>query len=103
MAVTSFQTILVNFQTRYAAQHVVPAAMAAGASAKVAEAVAAALPLGTAALEKVPGMTAAIASAAGDAFSASYVQGLKTVALALTGFGCVAVIACFLLRILGRR
>jgi hypothetical protein len=101
VAVTSFQTILVNVQTRYAAQHIVPAAMAAGASTNVAEAVAAALPLGTAALEKVPGLTTAIAEAAGDAFLESCVQGLKTVALALTGFGCVAVIACFFIEDIG--
>ena len=36
VTVTSFQTILVNVQTRYAAQYVVPAAVAAGASSSVA-------------------------------------------------------------------
>ena len=77
VAVTSFQTILVNVQTRYATRNVVPAAEAAGASPKVAQAVAAALPLGAAALDKVPGLTTAIATAAGDAFLESYVQGLK--------------------------
>lgn len=77
VAVTSFQTILVSVQTRYAAQHVVPAAEAAGASPKVAQAVAEALPLGAAALEKVPGLTTAITTAAGDAFLDSYVQGLR--------------------------
>ena len=77
VAVTTFQTILVNVQTAYATRHVVPAAEAAGASPKVAQAVAAALPLGTAALEKVQGLTTAIATAAGDAYTESYVQGVK--------------------------
>lgn len=36
VAVTTFQTILVNVQTSYASRHVVPAAEAAGASPKVA-------------------------------------------------------------------
>ncbi|OQU95414.1 hypothetical protein CLAIMM_01626 isoform 2 [Cladophialophora immunda] len=101
VAVTSFQTILVHVQTRYAARHVAPAAMAAGASPKVAQAVAAALPLGAATLAKVQGLTPAIAAAASDAFLESYVQGLKTVALALTGFGCVAILACFFIEDIG--
>lgn len=77
VAVTVFQTILVNVQTRYAKGHVVPAAEAAGASPKVAQAVAVALPLGTEALEKVQGLTKSIAAAAGAAFIESYVHGLK--------------------------
>ncbi|EXJ89763.1 hypothetical protein A1O3_02830 [Capronia epimyces CBS 606.96] len=101
VAVTTFQTILVNVQSRYAARHVVPAAEAAGASPAVARAVAAALPLGAAAMEKVPGLTAAIASAASAAWLESFVHGLRTVALALTGFGCVAVIACFFIEDIG--
>lgn len=77
IAVTAFQTILAHVQTHYAAHHVAPAAEAAGASPKVAAAVAAALPLGADALKKVPGLTTAIATAAGHAFTESYVQGLK--------------------------
>ncbi len=77
IAVTAFQTILAQVQTHYAVHHVASAAEAAGASPKVAEAVAAALPYGAAAMEKVPGLTDAIAAAAGAAFTESYVQGLK--------------------------
>ncbi len=61
----------------YASQHVVPAAEAAGTSPKVAQAVAAALPLGAAALDQIQGLTAAIATAAGDAFTESYVHSLR--------------------------
>jgi hypothetical protein len=77
IAVTTFQTILVSVQTSYAARHVVPAAVAAGASQSVANAVASALPLGAEALGQVQGVTTAIATAAGAAFTESYVQGLK--------------------------
>ena len=77
VAVTVFETILLTTQSKFAVTHVIPAAEAAGASPKVAEAVLAALPLGTAALEKVQGLTTAIAEAAGAAFVESYVQGVK--------------------------
>lgn len=75
IAVTVFQTILVSVQSNYASSHVVQAAEKAGASQKVAEAVAAALPLGT--VSSVKGVTTAIATAAGAAFTESYVHGLR--------------------------
>ena len=56
---------------------IVPAAEAAGASSAVAKAVAAALPLGSEALEHVHGLSKAIADAAGAAFVESYVHGLR--------------------------
>lgn len=77
VAVTTFSTILTTTQTQYAVNHVIPAAEAAGASPSVAKAVLAALPLGTAAVEKVQGITNAIAEAAGAEFIESYVQGVK--------------------------
>lgn len=77
VAVTVFESILVSVQTSYAAKHVIKAAEAAGASPSMAEAVAKALPLGAEAVEKVQGLTAAVALAAGDSFIESYVQGVK--------------------------
>jgi hypothetical protein len=77
VAVTTFETILISVQQPYAAKHVIAAAEAAGASPKVAQNVLAALPLGTAALEKVKGLTTKIATASGAAFVESYVQGVK--------------------------
>ena len=65
VAVTLFESILVSVQQPYATKHV------------VVQAVLAALPYGTAALEKVQGPTTAIATAAGGAFVKSYVQGVK--------------------------
>ncbi|KAK5128945.1 hypothetical protein LTR85_000278 [Meristemomyces frigidus] len=101
VAVTLFETILITTQTKYAMQHVIPAAEAAGASPTVAQAVLAALPLGAATLEKVQGLTQAIAEAAGGAFIESYVQGVKTVALASIGFGALAIVACCFLEDIG--
>ena len=77
VAVTLFATILSIVHTAYAKVHVIAAAEAAGASASVAEAVLAALPLGAAALEKVQGLTVAIAEAAGGAFVVSYEHGIR--------------------------
>ena len=77
VAVTMYSSILFSVQASYAGKHVIAAAEAAGASPKTAEAVLAALPLGAAALEKVQGLTTAIATAAGGAFVESYVQGVK--------------------------
>ncbi|KAK6432676.1 hypothetical protein LTR95_011147, partial [Oleoguttula sp. CCFEE 5521] len=64
-------------------------------------AVFAALPLGAAALEKVPGLTTAIATAAGGALVQSYVEAVKTIALASLAFGGVAMIACLFLEDIG--
>ena len=75
IATTVFLTVLISVQSSYAITHVVPAAEAAGASRRVAEAVAAALPFGT--VEQVHGVTKAIADAAGAAFVESYVHGLR--------------------------
>ena len=77
VAVTTFLTILGTTQATSAIKNVIPAAEAAGASPEVAEAVLAALPLGAAALEKVQGLTTAIAEAAGAAFVGSYVEAVK--------------------------
>lgn len=101
VAVTTFESILVSVQTKYAINNVIPAAEAAGASPKVAQAVLQALPLGAAALEKVQGLTTKIATAAGAAFLESYVQGVKAVALASIGFGGLAIIACLFLEDIG--
>ena len=81
VAVTLFETILISVQSTWASAHVIAAAEAAGASASTAKAVLAALPLGTAALEKVQGLTTAIATAAGGAFIQSYVEAVRYVFL----------------------
>lgn len=77
VAVTLFLTILSVVQKSYAGTHVIAAAEAAGASPDTAAAVLAALPLGAAALEKVSGLTTAIAEAAAGEFVQSYVHGVR--------------------------
>jgi len=77
VSVTLFATVLSVCQSQYANTHVIAAAEKAGASPSVAKAVLAALPLGAAALEKVQGLTTAIAEAAGAAFVQSYVHGVR--------------------------
>lgn len=77
VAVTTFATILTTTQISHATTGVIAAVEAAGASPSTARAVLAALPMGAAALEKVPGLTTAIATAAGGAFLQSYVAAIK--------------------------
>jgi hypothetical protein len=81
-------------QGTHAARLVPAAAEAAGLSASSSAALLAALPLGSAAVAKVPGITTAIATAAAKAFQESYVIGLRTTALSSLSFGVVGIIAC---------
>ncbi|KAE9976913.1 hypothetical protein EG327_007909 [Venturia inaequalis] len=101
VAVTTFATILTTTQTSHAATGVISAAEAAGSSPTTARAVLAALPMGAAALEKVPGLTTAMATAAGGAFIQSYAAAIRNVALSSMAFGIVAIIACFFLEDIG--
>jgi len=80
IASSVFSTILTTVQTQWANTHVPAAAVAAGASANTARAILAAMPGGAAAVQKVPGVTLAIAEAAGAAYQQSYVEGVKYVA-----------------------
>ena len=77
VAVTLYESILISVQASHAKTMVIAAAEKAGASPTVAANVLAALPLGTAALLKVKGLTTAIATAAGGAFVESYVKGVQ--------------------------
>ncbi len=62
-----------------------------------AEQVLVALPSGSAALMKVPGITMAIAEAAGVAYVNLYIVGIRTVALVSIAFGGTGIIACLFL------
>ncbi len=94
IAISVFSTILSNVTARHAKQLVPAAATAAGLPQSSVAALLAALPLGSAAIQAVPGITDAIAAAAGLAYQASYVQGVRTTALSSLSFGIVAIIAC---------
>lgn len=69
-----------------------PAAIGAGLPSSSIGALMAALPLGSAALAEVPGITTEIIVAAADAFKQSYVVGLRTTCLASLSFGVVGII-----------
>jgi hypothetical protein len=94
IAISVYTTILTNVQFSSLAKLLPAAAIAAGLPASNVPALAAALPLGSAALAKVPGITTNIIAAAGAAFQQSYIVGLRTTALSSLSFGVVAILAC---------
>jgi len=101
VAISVYTTILTNVQSTQAAKLIPAAATAAGLpSSSVAELLKA-LPLGSAALAKVPGITTEIMAAAGAAFLQSYVVGLRTTALSSLSFGVLGIIACICTKDIG--
>ncbi|KAI9818372.1 MAG: hypothetical protein M1827_000430 [Pycnora praestabilis] len=97
IAIAVYSSILANSLSRRAAILVPAAVTALGLPASSIPDVFLALPVSTAALLKVPGMTPAIAAAAGGAWQQSYVYALRMVAYASIGFGGAAIICCFLI------
>jgi hypothetical protein len=77
VAICVYTTLLINVQSSQAAKLVPAAVEAAGGTLAQAAEILAALPLGAAALEAVPGITTAMAGAAGLAFQESYNKGLR--------------------------
>jgi hypothetical protein len=92
VAISIYTTILTNVQGEYMKKLVPPAATAAGLPESSVAALMAALPVGSAALSQVPGITTDIALAAAGAFQHSYVHGLRTTALSSLSFGILGVI-----------
>jgi hypothetical protein len=92
-----------NVQTKSAAKLIPAAVKAAGLAPEAVPALLKALPLGSAALAKVPGITTEIMVAAGAAFQQSYVQGLKVTALSSISFGVVAILACIACNDIGHK
>lgn len=92
VAISIYTTILTNVSSTNMAKLVPAAVTAAGLPGSSVAALLAALPLGAAALAKVPGITTKIAVAAGAAFQESYVVGLRTTALASLAFGIMGII-----------
>jgi hypothetical protein len=87
-----YTTILSNVQSSNAAKLVPAAAEAAGLDPSASAGLLAALPLGAAAIAKIPGITVDIVAAAGAAFQQSYVVALRTTALSSLPFGVIAII-----------
>ncbi|KAM5351110.1 hypothetical protein ACJ41O_003833 [Fusarium nematophilum] len=94
IAISVYTTILTNVQSSQMLKLVPPAAISAGLPESSVEQLLAALPLGSAALEQVPGITAEIIAAAAKAFQQSYVVGLRTTCLSSLSFGVIGIIAC---------
>lgn len=92
VAFSVYSAILTNVVSRQILEHVPAAAIAAGLPASSVPALLAALPLGAAALEKVPGISTAILEAAGAAYVQAYVVGLRTIALSSIAFGGCGII-----------
>ncbi|KAL4893690.1 fungal trichothecene efflux pump [Aspergillus ambiguus] len=92
IATSIYTTILTNVQGHAAARLVPPAAINAGLPESSIKTLMEALPVGAAAIEKVPGITKEIAAAAAAAFQQSYVIGLRTTCLASLSFGIVGII-----------
>ena len=103
IAISIYTTILSNTQGSKAAELVPAAAIAAGASPATAKALLAAIPLGAAAIAKVPGITTKIAAAGGAAFQQSYVHGLRITALSSLSFGVCGIIACICCNDIGKK
>lgn len=96
IAIGVYSTILTNVQSTWAARLIPTAATAAGLPAASVSALMKALPLGSASLAQVPGITTDIMSAAGAALQESYRHGLQVTALSSLSFGIIAIIACIL-------
>jgi hypothetical protein len=92
VAISIYTTILTNVQGSYMKKLVPPAAIAAGLPEGSVAALMAALPVGSAALALVPGISTDIALAAAGAFQESYVHGLRTTALSSLAFGILGII-----------
>jgi len=90
-----------NVQATWAAKLIPAAATGAGLPTSSLPALVKALPLGSAALAKVPGITMDIMLAAGAAVQQSYIHALKVTALSSLSFGVIAIIACALCNDIG--
>jgi hypothetical protein len=94
IATTVYVTVIDKTLARTALQRVVAAVVAAGGSTATGEAILAALPSGSQAVMSVPGVTSAIAAAAGAAYTSSLIVAIRTVALVSIAFGGVGMVAC---------
>ncbi|KPM43644.1 hypothetical protein AK830_g2903 [Neonectria ditissima] len=94
IAISLYTTILTNVQSSSMLKLVPAAVTKAGLPEGSVEQLLAALPLGSAALQKVPGITTDIMAAASAAFQQSYVVGLRTTCLSSLSFGVFGILAC---------
>ncbi|KAF4983581.1 hypothetical protein FZEAL_1031 [Fusarium zealandicum] len=103
IAISVYTTILTNVQSTQMGKLVHSAAISAGLPSSSVEQLLAALPLGSAALQEVPGITSEIIAAAGKAFQQSYVAGIRTTCLSSLSFGVIGIIACLCCQDIGHK
>jgi len=103
IAISVYSTILANVQKTWSARLIPPAVEAAGLPASSVTAFIEALSLGSAALEKVPGITTQIIEAGAAAFQQTYVHALRVTALSSLSFGILAIIACICCNDIGHK
>lgn len=96
LAQAIYVTIMTNTQSSRAAATVPQAAIAAGLPASSAAELLATFPLGAAALQNLPGMTAEALAAASTAYKWSYAHALQIVSLSSLSFGGLGLIMCIL-------
>ncbi|KAI1625065.1 fungal trichothecene efflux pump [Exophiala viscosa] len=92
IATTVYVTVITRSSTSAALTKVPAAVIAAGGTQAMGLALLAAIPAGTKAIMAVPGVTVAIADAAGAAYIASLIVAIRTVALVSVAFGGVGMI-----------
>jgi hypothetical protein len=92
VAISVYTAILTNVQSNQALKLIPPAAIGAGLPESSVEALIAAMPLGSAAIMQVPGITTDVIAAASEAFKQSYVVGLRTTCLSSLSFGVIGII-----------
>ena len=95
VAISVYTAFLTNVQGTEAFRTVPAAATTAGLPQSSVAALLAAIPLGSAAIAKVPGVSMDIIIVAGAAFQQSYVVGLRTTALSSLPFGIIGIIGRF--------
>ncbi|EXJ91935.1 hypothetical protein A1O3_00485 [Capronia epimyces CBS 606.96] len=93
IAVGVYSTVLKNTQGSRAASLVPKVAIAAGLPSSSVPAVLKALPLGSKALQAVPGMNSKIAAAVGIAWRESYGWGLRATAFTSIAFGVICIVS----------
>ncbi|CAK7207893.1 hypothetical protein SEUCBS139899_010708 [Sporothrix eucalyptigena] len=103
LATAIYESVLTNTQKSNAAITLPRAAIAAGLDPVNAQKLLAAFPLGTAAIEAVPGVNSTIIAAASEAYKWSYAHGLKITALSSLSFAGLGLICCFLCLDIGEK
>lgn len=103
IAISVYSTILSNTLSTWMMRLIPAAVLPLGLPESSVASLMAALPLGSSALAKVPGITTEIMVAAGGAMQQAYVHALRVTALSSLSFGILAIISCCLCNDIGEK